>query len=196
MSPDTCKLCTRVAPGEAQQADAADEVRDGSRSPRASQLIRSVGPAWGRSMGLTAIALLFCTAALAQAPAAAAADQDLALFTQLESKWNDAHLYGDAEALNRLWADELRVVVPRMAPLSRAEALSFARSGRMKFSRYETSELSAHVYGDTAVVSGRLIRARERAGQTVEDDWRFTKVYVRTAGAWRVVVFHASETGP
>ena len=147
-------------------------------------------------MGLTAIAVLLCTAAQAQAPAAAASDQELAQFTQLESQWNDAHLKGDAEALDRLWADELRVVVPRMAPLSRADALSFFRSGRMKFSRYETCELSAHVYGDTAVVTGRVRRSRERAGQTVEDDWRFTKVYVRKASAWRVVAYQASEAGP
>jgi len=147
-------------------------------------------------MGLTAIAVLLCTAAQGQAPAAATSDQELAQFTQLESQWNDAHLKGDAEALDRLWADELRVVVPRMAPLSKADALSFFRSGRMKFSRYETSELSAHVYGDTAVVTGRVRRSRERAGQIVEDDWRFTKVYVRKAGAWRIVAYQASETGP
>jgi len=147
-------------------------------------------------MGLTAIAALLCIAAQAQAPAAAVPTQDLASFTQLESQWNDAHLQGDAEALDRLWADELRVVVPRMTPLAKPEALSFFRSGRMKFSRYETSELGVRVYGDTAVVTGRVRRSRERAGQLAEDDWRFTKVYVRTAGAWRVVVYHASETGP
>jgi ketosteroid isomerase-like protein len=146
--------------------------------------------------GVTAIATLLCTVAQAQAPAAATPDQDLARFTQLESQWNDAHLQGDAEALDRLWADELRVVVPRMTPLSKAEALSFFRSGRMKFSRYETSELGVRVYADTAVVTGRVRRSRERAGQMVEDDWRFIKVYVRTAGAWRVVAYHASETGP
>jgi hypothetical protein len=83
-----------------------------------------------------------------------------------------------------------------MTPLSKAEALSFFRSGHMKFSRYETSELGVRVYADTAVVTGRVRRSRERAGQMVEDDWRFIKVYVRTAGAWRVVAYHASETGP
>jgi ketosteroid isomerase-like protein len=147
-------------------------------------------------MWLTAIAALLCAAAQAQAPAAVAApDQDLARFTQLESVWNNAHLQGDAEALDRLWADELRVFVPRMTPMGKPQALSFFRSGRMKFMRYETSELGVRVYGETAVVTGRVRRARERGGQTVEDDWRFTKVYVRTAGAWRVVAFHASETG-
>jgi ketosteroid isomerase-like protein len=147
-------------------------------------------------MGLTAIAVLLCTAAQLQAPAAATPDQDLAQFTQLESQWNDAHLQSDAGTLDRLWADDLRVVVPRMTPLSKRDALSFFRSGRMRFSRYETSELGVRVYGDTAVVTGRVRRSRERAGQMVDDDWRFTKVYVRTAGAWRVVAYHASETGP
>jgi ketosteroid isomerase-like protein len=147
-------------------------------------------------MGLTAIAALLCAAAQAQAPAAATSEQDLARFTQLESQWNNAHLQGDADALDRLWADELRVVVPRMTPLAKSEALSFFRSGRMKFSRYQTSELGVRVYGDTAVVTGRVQRSRERAGQMVEDDWRFTKVYVHKAGAWRVVAYHASETGP
>jgi len=56
--------------------------------------------------------------------------------------------------------------------------------------------LGVRVYADAAVVTGRVRRSRERAGQMVEDDWRFTKVYVRTAGAWRVVAYHASETGP
>jgi len=108
----------------------------------------------------------------------------------------DAHLRGDADALDRLWADDLRVFVPRMTPMSKADALAFFRSGRMKFLRYETSEVGARVYKDTAVVTGRLRRSRERAGQMVEDDWRFTKVYVRTGDAWRVVAYHASETGP
>jgi ketosteroid isomerase-like protein len=168
---------------------------DRPRSPASlSARARQGSVRW--SVALAAIAALFCAAAQAQVPARPAADHDLARFTELESRWNDAHLRGDAHALERLWADDLRVVVPKMPPLTKADALSFLRSGRMKFSRYETSELGVRVYGDTAVVTGRLRRSRERSGQTVEDDWRFTKVYVRTNDAWRVVAYHASEAGP
>jgi len=149
----------------------------------------------GGTVTLAAIVTLLGMAAQAQA-AAPAGDKDLARFRQLECQWNDAHLRGDAAALDRLWADELRVVVPGMTPLAKAEALSFFRSGRMRFLRYETSELSVRVYADTAVVSGRVRRSRGRAGQVVDDDWRFTKVYVRTGDAWRVVAYHASEAEP
>jgi len=67
-------------------------------------------------------------------------------------------------------------------------------SGRIKFDRYETSETKFRVYDATAIVTGRLRRTRVVAGATVDDDWRFTKVYLRRAGDWHVVSFHASNT--
>jgi ketosteroid isomerase-like protein len=117
-------------------------------------------------------------------------------FTRLEEVWNAAHRNGDADALAALWADDLEVVVPRMAPMSKAEALAFARTGRMRFDRYETSQIKVRTYGETAVVTGRLQRTRTLAGKQTTDDWRFTKVYARQRAAWRVVSFHASDSPP
>jgi uncharacterized protein (TIGR02246 family) len=117
-------------------------------------------------------------------------------FTRLEDVWNRAHRNADAEALAALWAEDLEVVVPRMPPMSKAEALAFARTGRMRFERYETSQIKLRTYGDTAVVTGRLQRTRTVAGKETTDDWRFTKVYTRQNGAWRVVSFHASDSPP
>jgi hypothetical protein len=45
-----------------------------------------------------------------------------------------------------------------MPVMSKTEALGFARSGKMKFQKYQTSDLNVRVYGDAAVVSGRLQR--------------------------------------
>lgn len=116
--------------------------------------------------------------------------------TRLEVVWNEAHERGDAEALDRVWADDLEIAVPRMKVMSKSDALAFFRSGRMKFERYRTSDLSVRVYHDAAVVTGRLQRERTVGGHRVEDDWRFTKTYVRQAGQWHVVAFHASEAPP
>jgi len=112
---------------------------------------------------------------------------------RLETVWNTAHERGDADALEALWADDLEVTVPRMPVFTRKDVVSVARSGHMTFLRYQTSDLHVRVYGDAAVVTGRLQRARLMKGQEVSDDWRFTKVYIREAGHWRVVAFHASE---
>ncbi len=119
-------------------------------------------------------------------------EPDATEFTELEKLWNEAHLGGDAEALDRLWADDLVVTVPGMAPMSKDGVLGFARSGRMVFTRYETSDLRVRVYGEAAVVTGRLLRSRTLNGQAVDDDWRFTKVYVRRDQRWQVVAFQAS----
>ena len=124
---------------------------------------------------------------LAQGPS------DEAELLKLERVWNEAHVRGDAEVLGGLWADDLVVVVPRMRTLSKAEALAVVRVAKVRFPRYETSDIRVRVYGDAAVVTGRLRRTRQMGETAVEDDWQFTKVYVRQADRWRVVAFHASD---
>jgi ketosteroid isomerase-like protein len=88
---------------------------------------------------------------------------------RLEKVWNEAHEHGDAEALDALWANDMEIAVPTMPVMS------------------------FRVYGDAAVVTGRLQRTRSMNGQEMSDDWRFTKTYVQQAGQWRVVASHASE---
>ena len=144
---------------------------------------------------MNANAFLVLAGVLASQASVPARDTDVADLTRLEAVWNDAHLNSDALALDRLWADDLVAFVPKMTPLPKQDALAFVRSGRMKFLRYESSELAVRIYGETAVVTGRLLRSRELGGQTTQDNWRFTKVYVRRGGQWRVVAFHASDAG-
>jgi hypothetical protein len=83
-----------------------------------------------------------------------------------------------------------------MPAMSKPEALAFARTGRMRFERYETSQIKVRTYGETAVVTGRLLRTRTFGDKQTTDDWRFTKVYARHNGTWRVVSFHASDSPP
>ncbi len=136
-------------------------------------------------------------AALVQAPTAAspesAATNEL---SRLEELWNDAHLRGDVEALDRLWAEDSVIVVPGMAAMTKAAAIGVMRSGRMKFQRYQTTEVRIRVYDNAAVVTGRLQRTRSVSGRIFDDDWQFTKVCVRRAGQWQVVAFHASPFTP
>ena len=142
-------------------------------------------------MGIVSLALVVLMIGLQSQPQPET--PEVKELTRLESVWNEAHEKGDAGALERLWADDLEVTVPRMPVMSKSEVLGFARSGRMKFQRYQTSDLKVRVYGDAAVVSGRLQRTRTLGDKTVSDDWRFTKLYVRREGRWQVVAFHASE---
>ncbi len=118
---------------------------------------------------------------------------DLAELSRLETAWNKAHVEGDAETLDRLWADDLSVVVPSMGRMTKSQLMGFWRSGRSNISRYETSDVQTAVYGDAAVSTGRLLRVRDFNGQEVIDDWFFIKVSVRRPEGWRVVAWQASE---
>ena len=114
---------------------------------------------------------------------------------RLEKVWNDAQVSGNAVALDRLWANDLVVTVPNMPVMDKSESLEFVRSGKLKFQIYKTSDIRIRVYGDAAVVTGQLERTRASNRGEFEDDWRFTKVYVRRAGRWQVVAWHGSPVG-
>jgi len=140
---------------------------------------------------LACVALLLCAGLYAQTPQAD--DTDRAEIVRLEKVWNNAHVLGDADALDRLWSDDLEVAVPKMPVMNKKELVAFVRSGRMKFTVYDTSDVNIRIFGQTAIVTGGLQRKRTINGNEVNDNWRFTKVYVRGASGWHVVSFHASE---
>jgi ketosteroid isomerase-like protein len=121
---------------------------------------------------------------------------DDAELSRLEAAWNEAHVKGDADALDRLAADDLVVTVPEMPVMTKASSFAVIRGGRMKFDRYETSDTRIHVYDRSGIVTGRLRRTRANSGRTFDDDWLFTKTYVRAVdGRWQVAAFHASKAG-
>src|SRR5262245_64979428 len=88
------------------------------------------------------------------ATATADVESDKTELLALEKVWNDAHLNGNADALDAIWADDFTVTAPKMQILTKADALAFARSGKMKFQRYEKNDVAVRVCGDAAVVSG------------------------------------------
>src|SRR5580700_2111083 len=147
-------------------------------------------------VSLLLLACSFATVVAQEYADAATNSTDQIELQRLEKVWNTAHLRGDTAALDDLWADELVVTVPRMQVMNKTQSLAIWRTGRMKFQRYETSETVFRIFGDAAVVTGRLLRERTFGDKNVCEDWRFTKVYVRRVGKWRVVAWHASESAP
>ncbi len=128
------------------------------------------------------------------APLVSKADDsaDVRELTRLEKVWNEAYVSSDADTLDRLCADDLVVTMTDMVVLNKESSIAILRSGKVKFQRYETSDLGIHVYDHAAVVTGRLQRTRSVQGREVNDEWRFTKVYIRRGGKWLVVAWHAS----
>ena len=113
---------------------------------------------------------------------------------RLENEWNTAHLRGDFDALDRILASDIAIVVPGMRIMNKTDALGMV--GRMTFDRYESLEIRVRPYSDTTIVTGRIRRSRRLGDSSATDDWQFTKVYMRRDGQWQVVSFHASNAAP
>ena len=143
------------------------------------------------------ISILLCIGLATLIPVCAkdSSTADVKELTRLEQVWNDAHLRGDAAALEKIWAEDLFVTMPDMPVMNKEESLAIWKAGKMKFDIYKTSDIRIKVYGNSAVVTGQLVRIRDAQSTKFEDDWRFTKVYVRRDGRWQVVAWHGSHVG-
>ena len=141
------------------------------------------------------ILICICAASFIPGDAKGSSEADFKELTRLEQVWNDAHMKGNADALEKLWAEDLFVTVPDMPVMNKEESLAIWKAGKMKFDIYKTSDIRIKVYGNSAVVTGQLVRIRDAQSTKFEDDWRFTKVYVRRDGRWQVVAWHGSHVG-
>src|SRR2546429_7365070 len=65
-------------------------------------------------------------------------------------------------------------------------------SGDLKFQSITTDDVQVRVYGNTAVETGRSTMNGQDKGKTVPRDTRFTRVWVKQQGHWRLVGHHHS----
>jgi hypothetical protein len=140
-----------------------------------------------------AIMLLFCVFGITPTQQPLPDTEEL---RQLETEWNKAHV-DLGVTLDQLLSDDIEVVAPGIIAMSKVEAHAYISAASIHTRRYESSDLRIRVYGDSAVVTGKIRRVRERLEpKLVVNDYRFTKVYVRQRGNWKIVSFHASDYEP
>ena len=70
---------------------------------------------------------------IAQGGASSREAAETAALRRLETVWNEAHVPEDADALERLWTEDLEVAMPKMPVMTKAQVRAFARSGKMAF---------------------------------------------------------------
>jgi|SRR6516225_7068215 hypothetical protein len=94
--------------------------------------------------------------------------------------------------LDRIYADDLVFVNTHGALLTKAQRLEDLRSGSLKFISFGRDSYSLHIYGDTVVMTGRATSEVEYKGKMNRVPRRFTNVYIRSSGQWRLVAHQAT----
>jgi ketosteroid isomerase-like protein len=111
----------------------------------------------------------------------------------LEAEIRAAQLAADVVALDRLIADELLFTGPDGELGSKAEDLAAHRSGVVRVREHEPEELRIRRIGhDVAIVALRTRLAVEVSGTTVRGTYRYTRVWAREDGTWRVAGGHVA----
>ena len=95
-------------------------------------------------------ALLY--APVGRAQSANAVEQEL---IKVENGWSDAVVKRDGPALQRLYADEYLYTDSDGVVRSKSQDIADITSGRAKIASFALDDLKVHVYGETAVVTGR-----------------------------------------
>ena len=112
---------------------------------------------------------------------------------QLDSERIQAQIGADIVALNRIYADDFIGVGPSGTVRTKPQVISDFTSGGLKFQSITTDDVQVRVYGNTAVETGRSTMNGQDKGKTVPRDTRFTRVWVKQQGRWRLVANHYSS---
>jgi uncharacterized protein (TIGR02246 family) len=112
---------------------------------------------------------------------------------QLDSERIQAQIGADAVALDRIYADDFIGVGPSGTVRTKPQVISDFTSGALKFQSITTDEVQVRVYENTAVETGLSTMVGQDKGKAVPRDTRFTRVWVKQQGRWRLVANHYSS---
>src|ERR1700740_2427560 len=111
---------------------------------------------------------------------------------QLDNERIQAQIGADAVALDRIYADDFVGVGPSGTVRTKTQVITDFTSGDLKFRSITTDEVQVRVYENTAVETGLSTMVGQDKGKAVPRDTRFTRVWVKQQGRWRLVANHYS----
>lgn len=133
----------------------------------------------------------------AQTRASIAADE--ASIRAFEEQERQGILNRDSQALQRIWSEHFMVNSPfnQVSP-DAGVVLDLMRQGLIHYSSFERRIEHLRIDGDIAIVMGaetvRPTGNAPLAGQTVQR--RFTHIWRRDGGTWRLIARHANNIPP
>jgi ketosteroid isomerase-like protein len=108
--------------------------------------------------------------------------------TALNREWADAIVRGDMATLDRLFADDMIVTSSSGEVRTKAQEMDDLRpspDGKTYF--FNTEDVRVRVYKDAAVAAGLVSWRFRYQGKDIDNQRRYTSVYVKQGGRWRIV---------
>jgi uncharacterized protein (TIGR02246 family) len=140
-------------------------------------------------LGLTATSIALGQEQIANRNQSSSVEQAI---RQLDRERIQAQIGADVVALDRIYANDFIGVGPSGTVRTKPQVISDFTSGALKFQSITTDEVQVRVYENTAVETGLSTMVGHDKGKAVPRDTRFTRVWVKQQGHWRLVANHYS----
>ncbi len=131
--------------------------------------------------------------ALAVSLASAAWAGDLEDIQRLDREITVATWAGDAVWFEEHLADDYVLITPSGTTRSKRDVIRELATPGLKMDPYDPLEVQIRVYGDAAVVTGRMLQRFTLGRVRYANDLRYTDVWVKRKGKWILVSAHTSN---
>jgi uncharacterized protein (TIGR02246 family) len=147
-----------------------------------------------RQRTLTALATVFVTLGAVPAPAddARAGGGETAILATQDRRFA-ATVAADVGVLSRLFTDDMTYTHASAVVETKAEFLEGLKTGKYRYRSITPEERKVRLYGEAAVVAGTCRVLVETGGRENDLRLRFTEVYVKRGGAWRLALWHSTR---
>ena len=132
------------------------------------------------------IATALCLATLAAPARAQGVEEQL---KKMERDRAAAVVKGDVAMLEGLTSDDYTLINANGEVSDKAATMNAIKTGVIKLTANNVSDLKVRVYGDTAVVTGKSDAKGTIGGRELKGPVMFTRVYVKKNGKWQSVAF-------
>jgi hypothetical protein len=99
---------------------------------------------------------------------------------------------GDTMWFEENLADDYVLITPNGETRTKRDVIQGLVRPGLKMEPYETTEVQARVYGDAAIVTGRMQQTFSLGRTRYKNDLRYTDVYVKRKGRWVLAGAHTS----
>src|SRR3989442_6705127 len=106
---------------------------------------------------------------------------------KLDNEWNEAYPRRDVSALDRIIADDWVCIDGAGLVITKRQLLERVVAGATFFDPYKFDEISLRMFGDAAIVTGRLSGTKRGNDGTFYLEQRYTRVYVKSNDRWQSV---------
>ena len=112
---------------------------------------------------------------------------------KLETDRAAAAVKGDVATLEKQTADDYTFINLYGQMSDKSQMVTAFKTGQTKLTSDEVSDMKVRVYGNTAVITGKVDVAGTMAGKDTKAQLMFTRVYVKKSGQWQSVAFQQTR---